>query len=695
MSKRALAACALLASLAAAGAAPVRAAGAGAVPAVATATRNGRLPVPLPLFPPDNWWNLDISAAPLDPGSAAFITHVGPTRQAHPDFGGDAPTPPEIYGMPYVVVDSGQPKKTVQFDYADESDGVDHATGQSFPFYPIPDEAISQPYWIEGGYPGAQCVGGDRHMLIADRDQKLLYELFALCWDGAQWTAGSGAFFDMKTNNRRPDTWTSADAAGLAILPGLVRYDEVFGPDEIDHAFRFTVRDTNDYVWPASHRAGSAAGALPMGARLRLKASKDISGYLPYIQKIFRAMKRYGLIVADNGTDMYVSGAYDTRWDNGQLNPAFHSLTAADFEVVQLGWHPQPAPAPMVAAVSPATGTGAGGTAVQVTGSFFQAGASVAFGGFPASLVAVERSTRLTAITPAHLAGTVDVAVRNPDAQAGTLPAGFTYCSSARPAPVITAPSSVPVDATGIVATVPANPGSIFNWTLDGGTITAGQGTSQVTFDAGPPGVTMALRASDTFAGCTSAAGRRNVQVDFLDVPPAHGFHGFVTTLARNEVTAGCGGGNYCPDSPVTRAQMAVFLLASKEGTGYAPPACVAPLFADVPCSNPFAAWINELATRGVTGGCGGGNYCPNLPVSREQMAVFLLVTKEPPGYTPPPCTAPAFGDVPCSSPYAAWINELVARGITGGCGGGNYCPLAPVTRGQMSVFLVVTFGLT
>jgi hypothetical protein len=139
---------------------------------------------------------------------------------------------------------------------------------------------------------------------------------------------------------------------------------------------------------------------------------------------------------------------------------------------------------------------------------------------------------------------------------------------------------------------------------------------------------------------------------------------------------------------------MAVFLLTSKEGPGYAPPACVTPRFADVPCSSPYAPWINELALRGVTGGCGGGNYCPDHGVSREQMAVFLLVTREPPGYLPPPCATPTFGDVPCSSPYARWIYELVARGITGGCGGGNYCPVSAVTRGQMSVFLVTTFGL-
>jgi hypothetical protein len=305
------------------------------------AQRNGPLPPPLPLFPADNWWNQDISQAPVDPASASLIAFInnGGTRRLHPDFGGYSGVGDGIYGIPYVVVRGDQPKRAVEFYYPDESDGVNHATGQSVPFYPIPDEAITQPWWIEGGQPGNQSPGGDRHMLIVDTDNRLLYELFDLRWDGTQWRAGSGAFFDLKTNGRRPDGWTSADAAGLAVLPGLVRYDEVFGPDEIRHAFRVTVRATNGYyVWPASHRAGSNAAAPPNGTRLRLKASKDLGGYPPEVRKIFRAMQTYGLIVADNGSDMYVSGAFDPRWDNDVLNPAFRSLSASDFEVVQLGW---------------------------------------------------------------------------------------------------------------------------------------------------------------------------------------------------------------------------------------------------------------------------------------------------------------------------------------------------------------------
>jgi len=304
--------------------------------------RNGALPGPLPLFPADNWWNQDISAAPVDSRSAQFIAFInnGGTRRLHPDFGGyESAGSQNIYGFPYVVVSADQPKVAVEFDYADESDGVDHNTGVSFPFYPIPEEAKTQPYWIEGGPAGNSGAGGDRHMLIVDRDNKHLYELFALAWNGTRWTAGSGAFFDLNSNARRPDGWTSADAAGLAILPGLVRFDEAFGADDIRHAFRVTVRATNSfYVWPASHRAGSNTQALPLGARLRLKSTVNLAVFPPEIQRIFRAMQRYGLIVADNGSDMYISGAFDPRWNNDVLNPAFRALTANDFEVIELGW---------------------------------------------------------------------------------------------------------------------------------------------------------------------------------------------------------------------------------------------------------------------------------------------------------------------------------------------------------------------
>lgn len=315
-------------------------------PAFGAATLGGPVSVPLPLFPPNNWWNTDISAAPVDPGSAGFIQviinrHGGVTWQARPDFGGNYLD--GTIGIPYLVVEGAQEKKTVTFvNWPEESDGVDHSTETSFPFYPVPDEAITTFGWVEGGAPGNvdQRDDADRHILMLDKTNNTLYELYNVWHNGTNWEAASGAFFDMNTNNRRPEGWTSADAAGLAILPGLVRYDEYEGPHEIRHAFRVTVQRANGHVYPASHTAGSFAGNLPMGARLRLKASKDISGFSPQLQRVFRAMKRYGLIVADNGSDLFVSGTYDTRWDNGILNPAFAQLKASDFEVVKLGWKP-------------------------------------------------------------------------------------------------------------------------------------------------------------------------------------------------------------------------------------------------------------------------------------------------------------------------------------------------------------------
>jgi uncharacterized repeat protein (TIGR01451 family) len=311
------------------------------------ATQGGPLPGPLPVFPADNWWNVDITAAPLDVNSAAYITYIGGSgRAVHADWGGEYSTGLG-YGIPYAVVDGTQPKLAVIIDGApDESDGVDHTTNTSYPFYPIPAEAITQSFWIEQGPPGNVDPGGDRHLLIVDKDHRYLYELYNVLYDtpSATWHAYSGAFFDLNTNRRRPEGWTSSDAAGLPVLPGLVNYEDVFGAAEIEHAFRVTVQRTNGYVFPASHVAGANSGALPMGARLRLKASTTISGFSPEVQRICRALKKHGLIVADNGTNMYISGTFDHRWENvfnltnflGDLQ----SLKASDFEVVKLGWQP-------------------------------------------------------------------------------------------------------------------------------------------------------------------------------------------------------------------------------------------------------------------------------------------------------------------------------------------------------------------
>ena len=178
----------------------------------------------------------------------------------------------------------------------------------------------------------------------------------------------------------------------------------------------------------------------------------------------------------------------------------------------------------------------------------------------------------------------------------------------------------------------------------------------------------------------------------FADVPTTHPFYVYIENLFHSGATGGCGGGNYCPGGTVTRAQMAVFLLKGKYGPGFVPPPC-AGVFGDVPCPSLFADWIEEFAAEGITAGCGGGNYCPGSPVTRAQMAVFLLKSEHGAAYTPPAC-AGMFGDVPCPSQYANWIEQLAAEGITAGCGGGNYCPNDPNIRGQMAVFLVKIYGM-
>jgi hypothetical protein len=298
------------------------------------------------VFPVGNWWNVDISRVPVDARSSQLIDWISgrsaanttAVRRLTPDFG------PRPYGLPYVVVSGDQPRVPLTFvAYGSESD----AGAPGLPGYPIPDEARTATTYIEGGVAGGGS-SGDRHLLLIDRDRWLLYESYGTRWNASlsRWEAVSGAVFDLSRNDRRPEGWTSADAAGLAIFPGLVRYDEVFGSGEITHAFRVTMRGSNGYVWPASHAAGSDAAAPPMGARLRLKASRNISGFTPEVQRIFRAMKRYGLIVADNGSDMFVTGTMDARWNNDVLNPAFSALTADDFEVVQLGWNVRAPQAP-------------------------------------------------------------------------------------------------------------------------------------------------------------------------------------------------------------------------------------------------------------------------------------------------------------------------------------------------------------
>lgn len=273
-------------------------------------------------FPSDNPWNQDISNEPVDPNSANLIASIGLNTGLHPDFGTVYNGAPN--GIPYVVVSGTQLRVPVNFTaYGDESDPGP---------YPVPADAP-----IEGG----SSSTGDRHVLVIDRDNWKLYELgYAFPVNsGVSWDANCGAIFDLNSNALRPAGWTSADAAGLPIFPGLVRYDEVFEQGLIAHALRFTVHDSRRaYVYPARHWASSntSPDLPPMGMRVRLKASFDISGFSPAMQVILRALKKHGMMVADNGSNWYISGAPDPRWNDDELS-TLKTIKGSSFEVVQMG----------------------------------------------------------------------------------------------------------------------------------------------------------------------------------------------------------------------------------------------------------------------------------------------------------------------------------------------------------------------
>lgn len=272
-----------------------------------------------PMFPANNIWNTRVDTLPVAANSAAYITSIGPTRGLHADFGSGLWDGGPI-GIPYVVVGADQPKVAVTFDYDDESDPGP---------YPVPSNPP-----IEGG----PSSDGDRHILIVDTAARRLYELYyAFPQPDGTWHAGSGAIYDLTSHALRPAGWTSADAAGLPILPGLVRYDEV-AAGEIKHAIRFTVQITRkSYVWPARHYASSntSASVPPMGQRFRLKAGFNVAPYPARVQIILNAMKKYGLILADNGSNWYISGAPDERWNNDEL-ATLRNVHGSDFEAVDV-----------------------------------------------------------------------------------------------------------------------------------------------------------------------------------------------------------------------------------------------------------------------------------------------------------------------------------------------------------------------
>jgi len=272
------------------------------------------------LLPDDSPWHRDVSKDPVDPNSRKILARVGLDKPLRADFGTEYQGAP--MGIPYIVVTKSQAKVPVTFTEAEEESDKGP--------YPIPPNAP-----IEGGPKGT----GDRHIIVLDRDNWQLWELYNAFPDGrGGWKAGSGAFWDLKKNQVRPAGWTSADAAGLPILPGLVRYDEAVEKKAIEHALRFTLAKTRRaYVPPASHWASKAhdEDLPPMGMRVRLRADFDVSGFAPEVAAILVALKKYGMILADNGSDNFISGAPDSRWNNDTLRQLMRVKTR-DLEIVEM-----------------------------------------------------------------------------------------------------------------------------------------------------------------------------------------------------------------------------------------------------------------------------------------------------------------------------------------------------------------------
>ena len=284
--------------------------------AVSTAAAQAPMIGKCSVLPADNIWNTPVDQLPVSPNSSTYVNTIGPTLTMHPDFGSGTYNGAPI-GIPFITVPGTQTKYPATFQYASESDPGPYAVPLTAP--------------IEGG---SQSTG-DRHVITVDTDNCILYELYNAFPQSASWQAGSGAIYNLLSDILRPSGWTSADAAGLPILPGLVRYDEI-AAGEIRHAIRFTVPQTQHaFVWPARHIASSLTDPKypPMGARFRLRASYNISGFSAINQIILRALKKYGMMLADNGSSWYIGGAPDARWDNSDLHN-LGKITGADFEAV-------------------------------------------------------------------------------------------------------------------------------------------------------------------------------------------------------------------------------------------------------------------------------------------------------------------------------------------------------------------------
>ena len=569
-----------------------------------------------PIFPANNIWNARIDTLPVHARSGQWIDSIGRDTGLHMDFGSGTWAGGPI-GIPYNIADAATPVYTVLFGYAGESDPGP---------YPIPADPLIE-------------YGSDHHLLVMDHSSCTLHEIFDAEYSGGEWYGGSGAIWNLGSNALRPAGWTSADAAGLPILPGLVRYDEILA-GEINHAIRFTADQTNGYIWPARHLTSDDPGAPhipPMGARFRLNASYDISGFPAELRVILTAMKRYGIILADNGSSWFVTGAPDERWDNDMLHE-LDVLTGDDFEAVDAsGLMVDPDSGEVIVEEPP--------------GAFAKSGPD---------------SGAFTATSPTLFWG----------ASSGA--DFYIYC----------------VDATdnGLCDTSWVNTGSSTSADLSG----LGNNDTYYWFVAATNGGGTTYADGGTWWSFTAR------DQTFADVPIDHSFWAEIEAFYNAGITTGCGVSplRFCPDNTVTRAAMAVFLLRAKYGSGYAPPAATH-TFSDLPVVGKEwqEAWVDQFYYEGITSGCGFDPliYCPENPVTRAAMAVFILRTMYGSSYTPP-AAGHYFADLPVAGKewMEPWVDQLYREGITSGCGTGPliYCPENAVKRQGMAAFIVRAFNL-
>ena len=466
------------------------------------------------VLPPENIWNTPVDTLPVRADSATLVNTIGASRGFHADFGSGQWNGGDM-GIPFVTVPGSQTKYPVTFQYAPESDPGPYAVPLNAP--------------IEGG----SGATGDRHAIAIDTTNCILYELYYAFPEANGWNAGSGAIFDLKSNALRPAGWTSGDAAGLPIVPGLITYDEV-ASGEIKHAIRFTVPQTrNAYVWPARHIASSLTGSQypRMGERFRLKASFDISPYPAEVQVILRAMKKYGIILADNGSAWYISGAPDPRWNNDNLH-TFGSLLGSNFEAID-------ATGLMVDPDSGATKQ----TTIAVTVAVSPSNATVRVG-HAKSFVATVTGASSTGVTWSvngisggnTAIGTIDNTGQYIPPTAVPSPSTVTLRATSTPSPSASGTASVTIIPKPSIASI--SPSSFttgsFTITITGAGFVAG---SVVTFDGAALPTTFVSETSLTATGNAPTAKTVSVVVQTPDGDSSNTASVTVTAVTQTQVS--------------------------------------------------------------------------------------------------------------------------------------------------------------